>query len=487
MNIADSLAERADANPYGVALIAKNRILHFGALDKAVWRAAAWLRANGVKPGDVVALAMAGGALNLVAGYALARMGAVQLHLARTDSEALSEQLAARHGVVAVLASRKIRGLAGIRRLRADPRWLEDDGQPTDASLRAPGGAAPWLIVRTSGTTAAPKSVLQSHATFVARRKLAAGPYGFAPGDRYLAVIPLDFVLGYKMCMDAHWVGAAVIFATDESNFGSVLEIADRHGATFTYLTPSQLGPLAQLAPDRPRLPGLRVLRCGSMAMPEALRHRVIERISPNLVISYGTSDLDCGITEADARTQARFPGSVGKARAGVELEIVDDDASPVPAGETGRVRVRVPDMPTGYFEDPQATALAFRDGWFYPGDLGTLDPEGVLYLKGRSDDMMNCDGVKIYPADIEAALLAHPAVLEAAAFPLESDSRQHIPVAAVVLRETVPAGALKDWCRERLGVRAPHMIERLDKLPRGESGKVLTREIARNLKHREN
>lgn len=481
MNVADKLAEHAAATPYGVAIVEKHRITHFGALDRAVWRAAAWLRTNGVKPGDVVALDMESSLLHLVAGYALARMGAVQLSLPRTDGPPLTERLAARHQVVAILTDREVPGVAAYRRLCADPRWLEPDQVPVDSAVRAPGGAAPWMVVRTSGTTGMPKTILQSHATYARRRALARGGHSIERSDRYLAVIPLDFHLGYKLCLDALWMGATLILATNLRKATELLEVADRHGATYTYLIPSLLKMLLPMLPgDRPRLPGLRVLRCGSMAMPEKLRRAVLGSLASNIVISYGINDLDCGVTEADTETQARYPGSVGRPRPGIELEIAADDDRTLAAGETGHVRVRVPDMPEGYFDDPAATAKAFRGGWFYPGDLGMLTVEGVLYLKGRSDDMMNCDGVKIYPADIEAVLLAHPAVAEAAAFPLESEGRQHIPVAAVVLREDVPEGALRNWCRERLGIRAPHMIARLRTLPRGDSGKVLTREIAR-------
>jgi acyl-coenzyme A synthetase/AMP-(fatty) acid ligase len=129
--------------------------------------------------------------------------------------------------------------------------------------------------------------------------------------------------------------------------------------------------------------------------------------------------------------------------------------------------------MPGGYIGDEAASARAFRGGWYYPGDLGYLDEGGALYFRGRADDLMNYDGMKIYPADIEEVLLAHPAVAEAAAFPLPSDRHQDVPFAAVVLRSPVAAATLLDWCRERLGARAPIKLAQLASLPRTERGKV--------------
>jgi acyl-coenzyme A synthetase/AMP-(fatty) acid ligase len=490
MNVSDRLTEHAAATPHGIAVIEGNRSTSFAALERAVRLAAASLRAQGVRQGEFVALAMRNGVLNLVAGYALARIGAVQLRLSHADGQPLAERLAARHRIAAILTDGDIPGLAQYRRLRADPRWLAPEAAlgnaQADAALRAAGGEAPWMVLRTSGTTGMPKTILQTHAMYAARRELTRGAYGIERADRYFATIGLQFQLGFAMCLDALWVGATVILAADIRDAAELIETAKRHRATYTYMTPSLLNDLLPLlAPGAPRLPGLRVLRSGSMAMSEATRRVIVERLSPNLVISYGANDLDCGITEADPQAQARHPGSVGRPRPGVELEIVGEDARTVRHGQTGHVRVRVPVMPSGYFEDPAATARAFRDGWFHPGDLGMLGAAGELYLKGRSDDMMNCDGVKIYPADIEAALLEHPAVIEAVAFPLDSESRQHIPVAAVSLREPLQKGVLLAWCRERLGIRAPQRIVSLRKLPRGDSGKVLTREIAAILNRR--
>jgi acyl-CoA synthetase (AMP-forming)/AMP-acid ligase II len=172
------------------------------------------------------------------------------------------------------------------------------------------------------------------------------------------------------------------------------------------------------LPDDGPRFPGLRELMLSTTFAPEALRREVRRRMTPNLAIAYGSNEA-WYVTRADAAEQIRFPDTVGLPYDGVDIEIVDDRGQALPAGEVGLVRVRGSGFARGYIDDPEATAKAFRDGWYYPGDLGVLSPEGALFLKGRADDMINYDGVKIYPADIEAALLDHPAVAEVAAFPV--------------------------------------------------------------------
>jgi acyl-coenzyme A synthetase/AMP-(fatty) acid ligase len=487
MNVADQLTRHAQETPHAVAVIDQDRITRYRALEQAVWRASAWLREQGLQPGDTVALAMGSSALHLVAGLALARMGAVQLPLAPSEGQPLCERLCARHRVAAIVTDEET-GFAvpGTRSLPADAAWLERGAPAGNPDLRAPGGNAHWMAVRTSGTTGAPKTVLQSHATYAARRALARGDWSLQQQDRYLAVMPLGFHLGYKMCLDALWVGASVVIPGTLPRASDFFDAVDRHRASYLYLPAKQLHSLLPaLRPGKPRLPALRVLRSGSMALPEQLRLAVSAGLSPNLVLSYGVNDLDCGVTQADPGVQARFPGSVGLPRPGVELQVVDESQRPLPAGEVGEVRVRIPDMPSGYHEDPAATAAAFREGWFYPGDLALQSAEGALYLKGRRDDMMNFDGIKIFPADIEAALLEHPAVAEAAALGVQADAHQHVPAAAVVLRQPVAMEALLGWCRERLGSRAPQMIAPVASLPRGGGGKVLKQELAALFAHR--
>jgi acyl-CoA synthetase (AMP-forming)/AMP-acid ligase II len=138
--------------------------------------------------------------------------------------------------------------------------------------------------------------------------------------------------------------------------------------------------------------------------------------------------------------------------------------------------------MPTAYVNASGPSDRTFRNGWIYMGDIGVLSAEGMLFLKGREDDMMNFDGVKIMPADIEEALLLHPAVLEAAAFPASSQRHQHIPMAAVTVRAMVTPQALLAHCQELLGLRAPVLISIEPALPRNAMGKVVKRDLAARL-----
>jgi acyl-CoA synthetase (AMP-forming)/AMP-acid ligase II len=163
---------------------------------------------------------------------------------------------------------------------------------------------------------------------------------------------------------------------------------------------------------------------------------------------------------------------------------VVDEQGAPRPPDEIGQVRIRSGVMVNGYVGDPIATARHFRDGWFYPGDMGSFTRDGVLRYHGRKDDMMVLNGINIFPAEIERTLEEHPAVKHAAAFPLESPVYGDIPVAVVELNGTmrVDESSLAAYAREQLGARAPRKVVIVDALPRNAAGKVVKRDLAATL-----
>ncbi len=172
---------------------------------------------------------------------------------------------------------------------------------------------------------------------------------------------------------------------------------------------------------------------------------------------------------------------SVGRPLPGVELEVLDANGAGVAAGSPGQIRLRAAGMATGYVGNPSETARRFRNGWFYPGDMGTLRADGSLIVHGRQDDMMILNGLNIFPTEIERLLERHPAVKVAAALPLASRAHGQIPVAAVELRPeaTCTALELQAFAREHLALRAPRRILILPALPRNSQGKILRREIS--------
>jgi acyl-CoA synthetase (AMP-forming)/AMP-acid ligase II len=478
-NVADPVAHWAATIPWAPALIDSRQVVHWRALDRAVDHAALWLRRQGLAPGQRVGIALPPRtAPYIVVVYALARLGAPGLLLPLAETPARRADLARRFGLVAVIGHGEAARLPELPLLLADPGWLTTAAAPEADAPRHPGGDHPWLICLSSGTTAAPKAMIRSHA--IQRHIGAAGwrQTGGRPDDRLLAVTALHFIYGLTTALQALEGGATLRLPDRSLSVPELAEIIDRERITRLVLTPEQAATMLDALPgDAPRFPQLRDLKVSTAPLTPAMRLEVMRRIAPALSITYGANECWM-VCRADAAALVAQPGTVGFAYEGVGLEIVDEGGRVLPAGEVGEIRVRGASLVAGYLDDAAATARAFRDGWYYTGDYGTLSAEGALFLRGRVDDAINFDGIKVLPDEIEAVLLQHPAVAEAAAFPVPASASQ-VPAAAVVLRRPAEPADLIAFCRERLGLRAPRAVQVLEQLPRNAIGKVLRRELA--------
>jgi long-chain acyl-CoA synthetase len=479
VNIADVLSLHAEEIPYRVAIVDQDRLMHYRDLDAAVWRAAAWLAERGLRPGDRVGYSPSGTSASwLVLAYALARLGAVFLLIDPQETLVARATIARRLRLAAVLSDDPSARLDTLPLLQPPSDWLAPGAAAPDPGLRAEGDGAPMMICLSSGTTGAPKAMVRTHrdhaiVSLAGRRRVGGA------ADRLLALTPFHFTYGLCHALQTLDGGGTVRIARPPLSFADFCRIVDREDITRLALTPMHAREILRQVPESgPRFPGVRELMLSTTFTPEALRAEIRRRITPNLAIVYGSNEA-WGGTWATPEDQVRFPETVGLPYDGVDIEIVDERGQKLPAGEVGLVRMRGAGFTKGYIDDPEATARAFRDGWYYPGDLGALSAEGALFLKGRADDLINFDGMKIFPADIEAALLQHPAVAEAVAFPIARDGYRQVPAAAVIIRQPATADALLAFCREKIGPRAPRIVHILPELPRNAIGKVLKRELA--------
>jgi acyl-CoA synthetase (AMP-forming)/AMP-acid ligase II len=483
-NVADSIARHAVERPWAVAILDSTAAMHYRTLDALVWAAASHMHRSGIRSGDVVGLALPHSALYLVAVYALARMGACSVALPLSDPAPLREALAQRFSVRWVLALAQNAGPPGVPTVVVTFELLNHAPATPQFELRSPGSDANWNIRRTSGTTGEPKGIARTHRKALAILNAHAANYP-GPNHRILGLLELSTSFGLTVAERAFYCGCTFFICPTNLDISDFMNDIDRYGITHVYLTPNNLSALLPLLPtDSCRFPGLLEVLVAGMAMPEALRAAIRRRFTPNLTVQYGANEIGA-MTIADRKMQEEFPETVGQVRPGVDLEIVDELDNPVPRGELGIVRARAPWMAASYLGSVEKTSSNFRKGWLYPGDIGVMSAEGMLFLRGRTDDMMNFDGIKILPVDIEEALLAHPAVVEAAAFPVMSSVHQNLPAAAVILSQPVSAQELLAHCRSRLGVRSPVYISVEQSFPRNPGGKVLRTELAARLEER--
>lgn len=332
---------------------------------------------------------------------------------------------------------------------------------------------APARLVLSSGTTGTPKKIVLTHAHVQARLQSIAVGSGL-PGKqtRTLALVGIDTVGGHHFAL-ATWFlgGCTVLRMPGEDPYEAIVK---RH-VNYAFMAPVQLEQLVQWMPATAwPIRELTVSIAGS-SLPRLVSQQARARLTPSLLIIYGSTEGGL-LSICHAGLADTLPGATGIVRPDVEIQVVDAHGQPLPHGETGEVRCRSLGVVAGYL-DAGASGVdngeVFRDGWFYPGDAGTLSRDGLLSIVGRTQDLINLGGVKLAPGAIEEVLAACPGVADIAAFSLEHDGAVATPWVAVV-RGTDYDQSLLAAAFARAFPRLPAIrFVHADLIPRNGMGKV--------------
>ncbi len=329
-------------------------------------------------------------------------------------------------------------------------------------------------IVVSSGTTGTPKKILFRREGGDERLLLLAMNLRLGPGARLLSMMGFDTAGGSAAAFVCWmWGGAPVADAK------TLLDpaVPRRLKPTVLLASPAHLrGLLAQLPHDAEPMPWMSVWSGGSV-LPQALADEVRRRLSPQLSVIYGSTEAGSTASGPAYRLQG-LEGAAGYVNPGSQVQIVGDDGRPVPAGQLGEVRVRGPGMASGYMDDEAQSRDSFRDGWFHPGDIGRLDPDGLLTIAGRTSEMFNWGGVKMAFSSLEEVALACPGVRDAGACKIanaEGFEQGWIGVA-------VGEGFDRKELRRRLAARfskLPLRLAVLPEIPRNPMGKIPREDLA--------
>jgi len=496
--VTDCIDIFAAANPHSIALTAPNRPpLSYLRLAELLGRTHADFLQLGLTPSHRAGLLVAQGPETVTTMFSLMRCATCVPFNATLPEAELATLLArarldclvanAETSPAAVSAARGLR----IPLLRVTPVPAGAAGEFAVAGgevvspPREPNPAGLAAVLHTSGTTGPPKRVPLTHANLLASANSFREWLQLGPDDRLLASMPahntaftlalVTFTAGAGICCIPGFYGAQF--------FGWMDEIRP----TWMWLPPSFLQELVA-RPDFPsdlaaRCP-LRFIRTGAAPITPQVQVEVERRFGAPVLVMYGMSEAAPQISCNPLPPAKRKPGSVGLP-VGPELRIAGADGHPHAPGVEGEVQVRGPNVMAGYEDDPEANRAAFRDGWFRTGDLGYLDDDGYLFLTGRIKEMINRGGEKISPYEIESALRSHPAVAEAAVFPLPHARLGEIPAAAVVVRhgETVSETELRAYAATQLArFQVPARIMIVSEIPKGAAGKIQRAVLAERL-----
>lgn len=355
-------------------------------------------------------------------------------------------------------------------------------GEPAEIAPASAGDVA--VLLRSSGTTGAPKLIPVTHGNLVAMAEKFGSSLWFhmSADDRAACMLPLYYAAGLKTTLFVPLIlGASVAFPPDGKAFdlASWAELLD---PTYLSVAPGPLNGVIdrlRLSEQAFRVASLRFVMCASAYLPEQLRLAAEKILRVPVLEFYGLSEA--GVMSANPVPPGLVkPGTVGVPAPG-ELLVVDGTRRPVPAGAVGHIMISGPTVMPGYVSTDHSSASEMKEGWLLTGDLGRIDRDGYLTIVGRLSEVINKGGEKVFPYEIEKALLEHPAVLEAAAFGLPHRRLGESVAAAAVLKNgsDVTGLELKEFLALRLAAfKLPRQVHIVESLPRGNTGKVVRRTL---------
>jgi acyl-CoA synthetase (AMP-forming)/AMP-acid ligase II len=452
----------------------------------AIATGAGVLARRGVGRGDVVALYAPNSPEYVIAFHAVAVLGAVctTINPIYTVDE-LAFQLQ-HSGARALLAGPDAvdRGREAASRAGVDEVGVIDellDGDPGDGARDTPGGPDDVVALPySSGTTGLPKGVMLTHRNLVANILQSTAQQPVTADDTLVSVLPLFHIYGLTVVMNAVLRNGATMVTVPRFDLEGYLGLVQEHRATKAFLVPPIVLALAK-SPlvERYDLSSLALINCGAAPLSAEVQRAAAERIGCPVVQGYGMTESS-PVTHVTPVDPARHKlGSIGPPVPNTECRIVDvasgDELGP---GEDGEVCVRGPQVMRGYLDDPAATAATIdADGWLHTGDIGRADEDGYVVLVDRVKELIKCNGYQVAPAELEAVLVAHPAVAEAAVVGRPDDEAGEVPKAFVALSGEATAEEIMAFVAERVApYKRLRACEVIDEIPKSPSGKILRR-----------
>jgi acyl-CoA synthetase (AMP-forming)/AMP-acid ligase II len=456
--------------PDKIAIIDGARRIDFRALDAMIDGAAWALHGRGVRRGMLVGLGLAEHAEHVIALLALARLGAVILPMDCRWQAEEKRRFCAAFAADMVLLEADDPALEGSAWNGLEPGWVTP-GEVAyhDAAIT---DDCPLVLSLSSGTSGLPKGPRATHRQFENRFMVYWLNMGMNAQDIYVSVTPLYFGGGRGFTLAMLFAGATISLLSPRTRVGALAAHLAAIGGTVLFLVPTMIRRLLDENPGEIAFPTLRVLISSGSALHREERLAIRRHLTPNLFEFYSSTEGG-GVSILTPADCERHPDSVGRPGFRVEVEIVDEAHTPLPAGQVGRLRYRSPASARSYWRAEDGEA--FRDGWFYPGDLARLDAEGFLYLHGRAKDIIIRGGVNIHPQDIERVLAELPGVRDVAVAGAPSREMGEEVAAFIVADDALGDEALRAHCRARLApYKVPSIIHRLAELPRNAGGKVV-------------
>jgi long-chain acyl-CoA synthetase len=491
MNIAEHLDRAAQHFPEHAAIIFEGRTISYQQLRDDVDRVAHALVGRGVRKGERVALFLPNIPEFAIVYLAIQKVGAiaVSVNVMLTTSELhyLLEDAGARrlfttaalrkawcplaHDLDVIVCEGEVSGFRTLQQLLEPPAALFS---PRD--MNRDDAAA---ILYTSGTTGKQKGATLSHGNVISNTFAAAHLGRMSTDDRVVLFLPLFHVFGQNAIMNAAFAAGATLVLQRRFDPEQTIATIERERVTMLHAVPTIYITLLNGDVDPRRLASVRYFFSAAATLPIEIANHWRQTYGRAIAEGYGLSETSPYATYN--HVWRHKPGSVGTPIENVEVRVLDPDDNPVAGGTWGEICMKGPNVMLGYWNRPEDSALALRNGWFHSGDIGYIDADGYVFLVDRVKDMINSAGFKVWPREVEEVLYTHPAVKECAVFGLPDELKGEIPAAVVVLHAGATPGAdeLMEYCRRNLAsYKIPRQVEFVASLPKNATGKILKREL---------
>ncbi|MCA1713120.1 MAG: long-chain fatty acid--CoA ligase [Actinobacteria bacterium] len=494
-NLAIMLRESANAHPDKPLVHINDLTFSYAQVDEISGRVASALLATGLQQGDKVAVQLPNlpqflfsyfgilkAGLVMVPLNPLLRAPEVQFHLEDSDAKVLI--------TFEMFAEEAYKGASQIDGLTTyvvnmpgndqrpegtkhfDELYFADDTR----DIVPLGADETAVLLYTSGTTGKPKGAELTHFQLYMNCTVAGELFEFQETDIGVAVLPLFHVFGLSSVLNTSVRYGGTIVLIPRFELDPVVDAIEKHKCTIFSGVPTMYFGLLKMDTEGRDLSSLRVGVSGGAAIPGEVIKAFEEKFPGGLSESAST-------TTFNVNAEQRKVLSIGKAIWGVEVRIVDEDEKELPVGEenVGEIVIRGHNIMKGYYKNPEATAEAFKGGWFHTGDLAYKDEDGYFFVVDRKKDLIIRGGYNVYPREIEEVLYANPAVAEAAVIGKKDEKLGEEVVAVVTLKDgasTTPEEVIA-YCKERLAAyKYPREVRIVDALPMGPTGKILKKEL---------
>jgi acyl-CoA synthetase (AMP-forming)/AMP-acid ligase II len=470
------------------------RIVTYAQLAESIQRVAAGLAARGFAKGDVFGILSSNVPEYAIAFHGVALLGGVvtPINPLYTDRE-IAHQLkdaGAKFLVTGPQFIDKARAATESVRLQELFVFGEGEGATAFASLLESNGDVPAVEIDprndlvvlpySSGTTGLPKGVMLTHQNLVANICQMEGLDYFTEQDTLIAVLPLFHIYGLVVILNLGLSTGATIVTMPRFELEHFLQALQDYGVTMAHIVPPIVLALSKNPlVDNYDLSKLQAIFCGAAPLGEALTQAFIGRIKCNVRQGYGMTETSPVTHSSPAEpTQVKF-GSVGVCAPNTECKVVDlETGAPLGPNKEGEICVRGPQVMKGYLNQPEATTRTIdAEGWLHTGDVGYVDEDGHFFIVDRAKELIKYKGFQVAPAELEAILLTHPAIADAAVIPCSDEEAGEVPKAYLVLRGKVSAEAIKEFIAARVApFKKIRYVAFIDKIPKSASGKILRR-----------